>query len=181
MCGILGVVSTRAPVDEAAFESGLEAMQHRGPDGSGVWMRFGLEGPRVMLGHRRLAIIDLSDAAAQPMASDDGRAVLTFNGEIYNYRELMTELSGLGWRFGSQSDTEVLLAAYRQWGGECLSRLNGMLRSRSGMRSGRSCSRHGTGSARSRFILCAMMRGGVCVFIGDEGAVRSGAGGGRVE
>ena len=105
---------------------GLEAMAHRGPDGQGHWHRRSSAPPWVSLGHRRLAIIDLSDMAAQPMSSNDGVAVLTYNGEIYNYRELMAELRTLGYEFQSQSDTEVLLHAYRHWGEDCLSRLNGM-------------------------------------------------------
>src|SRR5262249_31260827 len=85
--------------------------------------------PHVAFGHRRLAIIDLSDAAAQPMASDDGDFHLTYNGEIYNYVELMAELEATGHRFRSRSDTEVILRAYQEWGEGCLERFNGMFAS----------------------------------------------------
>ena len=126
MCGILGVVSADHPVAPEAIVDGLEAMAHRGPDGQGHWHRRAGAPPWVSLGHCRLAIIDLTEMGAQPMASNDGVAVLTYNGEIYNYQELRAELRTLGYEFQSQSDTEVLLHAYRHWGEDCLSRLNGM-------------------------------------------------------
>ena len=97
------------------------SLAHRGPDGDGVEVY----GPAA-LGHRRLAIIDLSAAAAQPMADATGSLSIVFNGEIYNYRELRTELVALGARFRTESDTEVILAAYERWGLDALSRLNGM-------------------------------------------------------
>ncbi len=100
-------------------------MAHRGPDGEGLWTNSGSP-PFVTLGHRRLAIIDLSPDAAQPMSSDDGRLHLTYNGEIYNYVELRHELQAKGHRFRSRSDTEVILHAYQQWGPGCLDRFNGM-------------------------------------------------------
>lgn len=98
-------------------------MAHRGPDAAGEW--WSADG-RVGLGHRRLAIIDLSPSGQQPMHYASGRLSVVYNGEIYNYRELREELSGLGFAFQSSSDTEVLLAAYAAWGRACLSRLNGM-------------------------------------------------------
>jgi asparagine synthase (glutamine-hydrolysing) len=98
-----------------------DAMAHRGPDGSGHW----IDGP-VALGHRRLAILDLSPAGCQPMASAGDHCILTFNGEIYNFQTLRLELQTLGHRFVSQTDTEVLLYAYETWGEHCLARLNGM-------------------------------------------------------
>lgn len=98
-----------------------DLLAHRGPDGEGVWC----DGA-VGLGHRRLAIIDLSPLGRQPMATDDGAVTITFNGEIYNFQELRAELEGLGHRFRSHSDTEVILAAYRQWDVECVRRLAGM-------------------------------------------------------
>jgi asparagine synthase (glutamine-hydrolysing) len=101
-------------------------LAHRGPDGEGLWTRPAGSAPFVTLGHRRLAIIDLSDAAAQPMANDDGSLQVTYNGEIYNYVELMAELEAKGHRFRSRSDTEVLLRGYQEWGPELLGRLNGM-------------------------------------------------------
>jgi asparagine synthase (glutamine-hydrolysing) len=97
------------------------AISHRGPDDSGVHVA----GP-IGFGFRRLAIIDLSPAGHQPMITPDGRHVLVFNGEIYNYLELQAELEQLGHRFRTHSDTEVLLAAYRQWGTRCIERMNGM-------------------------------------------------------
>lgn len=106
-------------------ERALGSIAHRGPDGAGIWRRSGA-GPAVLLGHRRLAIIDLTEAGAQPMVSRQGGQVIVFNGEIYNYRELRQELRGLGHRFESDSDTEVLLAAYAQWGEACVDHLNGM-------------------------------------------------------
>ena len=104
----------------------LELLAHRGPDGSGLWRSAADRSPHVVLGHRRLAVIDLSDRAAQPMANDDGSLVIVYNGEVYNYRELASELKQLGHRFRSSSDTEVILRAYEQWGSDCLERLNGM-------------------------------------------------------
>ena len=103
----------------------LAAMAHRGPDGEGVWTET-TETGAVGLGHRRLSIIDLSQAASQPMADADGRCQLVFNGEIYNYVELRAELEALGARFRSSSDSEVILEAYKFWGMECLTRFNGM-------------------------------------------------------
>jgi asparagine synthase (glutamine-hydrolysing) len=126
MCGILGIVSAGEWVDPAAVRAGLDVQAHRGPDGDGVWVRPGGAAPFVALGHLRLAIIDLSDAAAQPMESDGGSLVITYNGEIYNYLELMAELEARGHRFRSRSDTEVILAAYGEWGAGCLAHLNGM-------------------------------------------------------
>ena len=96
-------------------------MRHRGPDGHGVWC----DGP-VGFGHLRLAIIDLSPAGAQPMASADGRLMLTFNGEIYNFQEIRRDLEARGHSFRSHSDSEVILAAYREYGDECLQRFVGM-------------------------------------------------------
>lgn len=97
-----------------------DAIAHRGPDGQGVWTA-----PGVGLGHRRLSIIDLA-GSPQPMASADGRAILIFNGEIYNYRELREELRALGSEFRTDGDSEVILAAWQRWGQDCLPRLNGM-------------------------------------------------------
>lgn len=122
MCGIAGLLTSEgAPADPALVAHMTAALAHRGPDGLGAWV----EGP-VGLGHRRLAIIDLTAAAAQPMVTDDRRFVITYNGEIYNFRELRTELEALGHRFRSRSDTEVLLEGYAEWGAGVLERLNGM-------------------------------------------------------
>jgi asparagine synthase (glutamine-hydrolysing) len=106
--------------------AGLALLAHRGPDGQGMWARPATRAPFVTLGHRRLAIIDLTDAAAQPMPSDDGQLWITYNGEIYNYVELMEELETKGYRFRTRSDTEVILKAYEEWGEQCLERFNGM-------------------------------------------------------
>ena len=122
MCGLVALVHLRG---EAAREPPLQAMLqtivHRGPDDAGM----SLDGP-VGLGFRRLSILDLSPLGHQPMDSPDARLTIVFNGEIYNFVELRRELEGLGHHFRSSGDTEVLLAAYRQWGSDCLSRLNGM-------------------------------------------------------
>jgi asparagine synthase (glutamine-hydrolysing) len=98
-------------------------MRHRGPDGEGYYLD---EMRQIGFGHRRLKIIDLSDAAAQPMANEDDTVWLTFNGEIYNYLELVPLLEERGHRFRSHSDTEVILHAYEEWGIECLAHFNGM-------------------------------------------------------
>ncbi len=122
MCGIAGIfhLETQKPVDPIRVTAMTDALAHRGPDGAAVWTA-----PGVGLGHRRLAIIDLA-TGDQPMASADGRHVIVFNGEIYNFREVRATLEALGHAFRTRSDTEVILAAYRQWGGACLDRLNGM-------------------------------------------------------
>jgi asparagine synthase (glutamine-hydrolysing) len=124
MCGIAGIVSLKgAPVPrlEASLAVLSRMVAHRGPDGDGTW----IAGSRCAgLAHRRLAIIDLSDAAQQPMAGP-GHTAITYNGEIYNYLELQAELSA-GWRFHSNSDTECILAAYDLHGSRCLDRLRGM-------------------------------------------------------
>jgi len=98
-----------------------KALAHRGPDGEG----FLVDGP-CGLGHRRLSIIDLSDAGSQPMAGEDGQVVVIHNGEIYNFQQLRLELQGLGHRFHSRTDTEVIVHAYEEWGDACVERFNGM-------------------------------------------------------
>jgi len=122
MCGIAGLFHTETlkPVEPIRVERMCDAMEHRGPDGSGVWTA-----PGVGLGHRRLSVIDI-EGSPQPMASADGRAVLCFNGEIYNFRELRRELEQEGATFRTSGDTEVILAAWQRWGEDCLSRLDGM-------------------------------------------------------
>jgi asparagine synthase (glutamine-hydrolysing) len=123
MCGIAGIVcDNRNGIEMAAAVRRMVALQkHRGPDGEGFFDSKG-----VSLGHCRLAIIDLSEAGHQPMTDEEGRYWITYNGEIYNYLELGQELRALGFRFNGHSDTEVLLAAFRQWGEKCLERLRGM-------------------------------------------------------
>lgn len=145
MCGIVGVIGLdHSPVDPIVVQKMNDAQAHRGPDGEGFlfaspdvggfrhhrlkhtqqWKAQHL--PSVGLGHRRLAIIDLTDDAVQPMSSSDGSAWIVFNGEIYNFRELKTELQAQGYNFKTQSDTEVLLRSYLHWGEDCLKRLQGM-------------------------------------------------------
>lgn len=123
MCGIVGVAAARPlAMDEVArARHARDRMHHRGPDAAGEWCD---AAGGIYFGHRRLKIVDLSDAAAQPMTA--GEHVLTYNGEIYNFRELRRELEGKGVRFQSESDTEVLLQAWRQWGPSALDRLDGM-------------------------------------------------------
>src|SRR5689334_21942825 len=125
MCGIAGIVS-RNP--QSLIVPMLDSIEHRGRDDEGVWVSELIDdaGNASCLGHRRLAIIDPTPAGHEPMLSPDGRFVLTFNGEIYNYRELRDELRPLGHQFKTDCDAEVLLAAIAEWGWESLSRLNGM-------------------------------------------------------
>jgi len=122
MCGIAGLIHRDGqPVSPAVLQRMTDAVAHRGPDGEGHW----IEGP-VGLGHRRLAIIDLSPAGQQPMVSADHRYVLSYNGEIYNFRELKAELEALGYWFRSRTDSEVVLYALAAWGADALLRFNGM-------------------------------------------------------
>lgn len=126
MCGLASVFAYNAsarPVHAGALVRVRDAMAARGPDGAGLWLS---DDGRVGLAHRRLAILDLSEAGAQPMASADGRLHIVFNGEIYNYRALRADLEQSGIRFRSDSDTEVLLALYRRHGSAMLERLRGM-------------------------------------------------------
>jgi asparagine synthase (glutamine-hydrolysing) len=123
MCGVAGIVwkdrGARASTD--LVRRMTDALVHRGPDGEGVWVK-----GAVAFGHRRLSIIDLSHAADQPMVSHDGKHVLVFNGELYNYVELREELKARGRAFKTSSDSEVLLEAFRVWGPSCVERFNGM-------------------------------------------------------
>ena len=121
MCGILGNIHKSSSSWSPLAESDLSKLSHRGPDGSGVFTN-----EHIQFGHVRLAIIDLTDAGKQPMSSPDGRFVVTFNGEIYNHLELRVELEFQGERFSTQSDTEVLLAAYKVWGRDCVRHFRGM-------------------------------------------------------
>ena len=125
MCGIAGIISTNPG---ARIRPMLDSLEHRGRDDEGVWTSAAADGAgrQACLGHRRLSIIDTSSAGHQPMLSEDGRFVLTFNGEIYNYLEVKRELEARGRRFKTATDTEVLLAAFAEWGEGCLPRLNGM-------------------------------------------------------
>lgn len=122
MCGIAGLVSLNDGYEiTEKIRKMVAAIPHRGPDGEGVLVH-----ENVALGHRRLAIIDLTEDAAQPMSSPSGELVLSFNGEIYNYVELRAELAAKGRHFRSESDTEVLLQAYDEWGEGCVEKFNGM-------------------------------------------------------
>ena len=123
MCGIVGAGATAPILERSWLAFGRDAMTHRGPDDAGEW--WSPDG-RVGLAHRRLAIIDLSPAGHQPMHYTAGRLSIVFNGEIYNFADLRDDLIAKGYRFQSHSDTEVILAAYHEWGADCLSRFNGM-------------------------------------------------------
>ncbi|MBT2186941.1 XrtA/PEP-CTERM system amidotransferase [Sphingobium nicotianae] len=122
MCGIAGIfhVQTAKPVDEGRVRAMLAPMAYRGPDGTGAWT-----GPGVGFGHLRLSIIDLG-GGAQPMQTAEGDVTVTYNGEIYNYRELRAELEARGHVFHTESDTEVILHGWRQWGEACVEHLHGM-------------------------------------------------------
>ena len=121
MCGIAGYIDLRHPPAEETLRAMERALAHRGPDEGSTW-----QGGPCGLVHRRLRIIDLSPAAAQPMANEDATLWVVFNGEIYNYRPLREELLKLGHRFKSRSDTEVILHGYESWGTEVFGRLRGM-------------------------------------------------------
>jgi len=122
MCGVVGILNVdNEPASTEAVRKMALSVAHRGPDGEGVFSDGALA-----LGHRRLSIIDLSSAAKQPMSSDDGRFVVSYNGELYNFRDLREELTSLGHNFQSESDTEVLLKSWVQWGEFCVSKFNGM-------------------------------------------------------
>src|SRR6185369_11085183 len=125
MCGIAGLISADP---ERRIESMLNRIEHRGRDDHGVWTSppTSHTGQSVCFGHRRLSIIDTSSGGHQPMLSADGRFVVTFNGELYNYREVRAELISRGHQFRTQSDTEVLLSAWAEWNEGCLPKLNGM-------------------------------------------------------
>jgi asparagine synthase (glutamine-hydrolysing) len=148
MCGIAGIVTTgRANVH--AVRAMTDVLRHRGPDGEGHWTS---EDGHCALGHRRLAIIDLSPAGRQPMTLAERDLVVTYNGEIYNYLELRDRLRSLGHRFETQTDTEVLLRAYAEWGDAFLEELNGMFA-------------FALWDARSRTLLCARDRFGEKPFV----------------
>lgn len=122
MCGITGILNfDKAPVSPVVIKGMCDAILHRGPDDQGTFVE-----EYVGLGNRRLSILDLSDAGRQPMTTTDGRFVIVYNGELYNFQALRVELQGLGYSFHSNTDTEVVLKAYAQWGVRCLERFNGM-------------------------------------------------------
>lgn len=122
MCGITGIFNVNGePASTVVLRRMTDALAHRGPDGEGFY-----SDTFVALGHRRLAIIDLSPAGHQPMVSCDQQVVLSYNGEIYNFQELRAELEGLGYQFRSKTDSEVVLNAWHRWGAACVTRFNGM-------------------------------------------------------
>src|SRR5262245_17545083 len=124
MCGLVAVITPGSMIDRTLLDAMRDRLSHRGPDGFDSWIGATATGS-VALAHRRLAILDLSPQASQPMTSADGQTVITYNGEIYNFVELRDELRALGTAFRTRSDTEVLLAAYERWGDDCLAKLNG--------------------------------------------------------
>ena len=127
MCGIAGFVArSGAGGEEDILRRMAECLRHRGPDAEGIFLE---EGGRAGLAHRRLAVIDLSETGAQPMHGASGDHVVAFNGEIYNFREIRADLEASGARFRGNSDTEVILAAYREWGSDCIRRFIGMFSS----------------------------------------------------
>lgn len=122
MCGIAGVFRfSKQNVQKETLQRMTGLLKHRGPDGSGFYLDKNLG-----LGHRRLSILDLSEKGKQPMISKDSRLAIAYNGEVYNYRELRLELQRKGYRFASNTDTEVILYAYHAWGAKCVERFNGM-------------------------------------------------------
>ncbi|PIP88845.1 MAG: asparagine synthase (glutamine-hydrolyzing) [Bdellovibrionales bacterium CG12_big_fil_rev_8_21_14_0_65_38_15] len=122
MCGVAGYLNLNGePASEIIVKKMTDKISHRGPDGEGQYV----DGS-VGLGHRRLAIIDLSEAGKQPMLSRDSRFVISYNGEVYNYKEIRLQLEALGRKFRSNTDTEVILEAYAEWGEECVLKFNGM-------------------------------------------------------
>src|SRR5262245_6546169 len=121
MCGIAGVISETGGSPESRLRPMIDAQAHRGPDSWGVW-----SDEACAFGHRRLSIIDLSEAGRQPMSNARGDIQITFNGEIYNFQRLRRELEGLGHSFRTRTDTEVIIYAYERWGTGCLTKLRGM-------------------------------------------------------
>ena len=148
MCGIFGALGARGQVDA---EAALRSQDHRGPDSHGLW-----HGDGIVLGHNRLAIIDLSPGGAQPMRSVDESVVVVFNGEIYNHHGLRDELSALGATFRSRSDTEVIVEGYRLWGDAVIERLDGMFAL-------------AIWDVRQRRLLCARDRSGKKPFFYTDG------------
>src|SRR3954462_15152247 len=121
MCGFCGIVSTKGPVEAAVISRMLGSLQHRGPDGSGLFIHGNLG-----FGNRRLSIIDLAPTSQQPMIDAELGLGIVFNGCIYNFKELRAELAAKGYRFFSDGDTEVILKAYAAWGARCVARFAGM-------------------------------------------------------
>jgi asparagine synthase (glutamine-hydrolysing) len=125
MCGIYGYVSSRGGIQPEILRRMGDTLRHRGPDDEGEWLQHS-EARAVALGHKRLSIIDLTSAAKQPISDEDGKIWLTYNGEIYNFRELRSELAAKGHIFKSTSDGEIIVHLYEEMGAACLERLKGM-------------------------------------------------------
>lgn len=123
MCGIAGIYKQSSKIIQGDIDALTDYLQHRGPDGRGTWFN---ASQHLALGHRRLSILDLSDAGQQPMQSENGHQVIALNGEIYNFIEIREELKTLGYQFTSETDTEVVLLAYDAWGLQMLDKFNGM-------------------------------------------------------
>ncbi len=124
MCGIAGIIKLdNTKVDYNQLRIFTDSIAHRGPDGFGYEL---LDDERIGFGHRRLSILDLTEAGKQPMYSNENNLCITYNGEIYNFIEIRDELSKLGYHFKTQTDTEVILAAFKKWGESCLDKFNGM-------------------------------------------------------
>lgn len=123
MCRIAGIILDR-PTDNTALVTAMaNVMAHGGPDDDGIYVH---EAEGIALAHRRLALIDLSPSGHQPMQSKSGKTIIVFNGEIYNYQEIKKQLLQKGYAFTSTSDTEVVLAAYEEWGTASFTMFNGM-------------------------------------------------------
>ena len=122
MCGIAGIFNLDSkPIDQILHKRMTQILIHRGPDGEGYYTE-----RNIGLGHRRLIILEPNPSGYQPMSNISGSLMITYDGEIYNYIELRTDLENLGYSFRSNTDTEVILAAYEAWGKECLYKFNGM-------------------------------------------------------
>lgn len=149
MCGICGYYSFKNEISSENILEMNNAIRHRGPDDEGFWISDGLHGKpfsgndstpqiketfpvlnetnsKIALGFRRLSIVDLSEKGHQPMLSDDEKITITFNGEIYNFKKIRKELEALGYHFKSNSDTEVILKSYKEWGTEMFAQFDGM-------------------------------------------------------
>jgi asparagine synthase (glutamine-hydrolysing) len=125
MCGILGLVNFESSINNTLFESALDSLSHRGPDNKGI-LHLNIHKASIALGHRRLSILDLSTAGNQPFTSTDSRFTIVHNGEVYNFREIREDLLKKGYSFRSDTDTEVILYAYQEWGTECVHHFLGM-------------------------------------------------------
>jgi len=122
MCGILGILDLRG-IKESSLLKMRDSMVHRGPDDCGLCIS---DDKTVGLAHRRLSILDLSEAGRQPMSDSEERVWITFNGEIYNFQEIREELKKRGYVFRTRTDTEVIINAYKEWGTDCVKKFNGM-------------------------------------------------------